>query len=49
MLLAKFDVIEVTSAENGEDAVRLVQNDMSKYVMILMDNVMPVMVRKHEF
>ena len=50
MLLVK-NGIEVTSAENGQTAVDLVaqENDANKkFVMILMDNLMPVMVRSGE-
>jgi len=43
MLLIKFG-IEVTSAENGQVAVDLVLQDIDEYMLVLMDNLMPVMV-----
>jgi CheY-like chemotaxis protein len=44
MLLKKVD-ITASIAGNGQEAVDMVSNDVNKYHMVFMDNLMPVMVR----
>jgi len=46
MLLTKYG-IEVTCAVNGQAAADLVLQHRDEYVMVLMDNLMPIMVGAH--